>query len=600
VAILSLLSSTAADLLAAAQASTRLHRLARDQAVTRRLAFRGSTRVTMEGLKRYLRPPLSVHHLSLSSLHWLPPSLLTATISRLTSLTHLNIADLRITPGHLTTLLSSLPLTHLAFTWSWSEAKVGNRWGKVAAHLARLQEVKVHLATSAEARCPLDHLTHLLALATNLTSLAVFTPTLPSNATTNTARYNVTTDFRQMELSKLHSLVLVLANRTYPELVTRQFEDLVTSATSPADLAVYWTSRGHKAPHKVPVGHLRDVDTVAKMPSLGDIRKASFASPSLLPTSSELAGVKLEGLDIKQTWVTNAGCPTFPALPWLDWSHLRELRVPVGLVVDCLDQGATSTGPTTTKGKRVSHTSTEPTFSPAKLHQIAVSAPRLRCLALIGQQTALDAALIAVPSFSYLTSLRVTSTSSTTFPTIFATCTHLEELTIKYIHHPSLQKVVASLCSGLPEAKQLRVVRVQASHVTYFLGRLVEALASCPMLEQVVVVDDFSSMDTTQPFPQAAVGGLVRALPSLSYLHFCSSSLTNLAIKQMKVVLRRESREGRRALVWGLHRPITTCHLFNLADIAHLPAACLESLTTLTTTASTRLVDYSYQELFAI
>ena len=180
---------------------------------------------------RYLRPPLSVHHLSLSSLHWLPPSLLTATISRLTSLTHLNIADLRITPGHLTTLLSSLPLTHLAFTWSWSEAKVGNRWGKVAAHLARLQEVKVHLATSAEARCPLDHLTHLLALATNLTRLAVFTPTIPSNATTNTARYNVTTNFRPMVLSKLRSLVLVLANRTYPVLVVRQFLDLVTSAT---------------------------------------------------------------------------------------------------------------------------------------------------------------------------------------------------------------------------------------------------------------------------------------------------------------------------------------------------------------------------------
>jgi len=598
VAILSLLSSTAADLLAAAQASTRLHRLARDQAVTRRLAFRGSTRVTMEGLKRYLRPPLSVHHLSLSSLHWLPPSLLTATISRLTSLTHLNIADLRITPGHLTTLLSSLPLTHLAFTWSWSEAKVGNRWGKVAAHLARLQEVKVHLATSAEARCPLDHLTHLLALATNLTRLAVFTPTIPSNATTNTARYNVTTNFRPMVLSKLRSLVLVLANRTYPVLVVRQFLDLVTSATTPADLAEYWTSRGHRAPHKVLVDHPKDTDALAKMPNLEDVRNASFANPTLFPTGSQMAGVKLEGLDIRITLTSFAKCPTFPALPWLDWSCLTELRVPVDMVVDCLELGATSSGPTTTKGTRVSHTSTDLTFTSSKLQQIAVSAPRLRRLALDGQHSEMDAAMDAVPSFTYLTNLRVSSTSSTTFPTIFATCTHLEELTIASIHHPSLQRVVASLCSGLPEAKKLRVVRVQASHVACFLGRLVEALASCPRLEQVVVVDTSCSPDT-QPFPQAVVGELMKALPYLFYLHLCSSSLTNLAIKHMNVVLRRERREGRRTLVWSLHRP-TANRLFNLADIAHLPAACLESLTTLTTTASTRLVDYSYQELFAI
>ena len=535
-----------------------------------------------------------VHHLSLSSLHWLPPALLTATISRLTSLTHLNIADLRITPGHLTTLLSSLPLTHLAFTWSWSEAKVGNRWENVATHLARLQEVKVHLAVSTEARCPLDHLTHLLALATNLTSLAVFTPTLD-----NIARYNVTTNFRPLVLSKLQSLVLVLANRTYPELVVRQFEDLVTSATTPAALAVYWSSRGHRAPHKVLISHPIDQAALAKKPKLGDVKKASFY---YVPSGSELAGLKLEGLDLGFQW----GCTgPFPALPWLDWSHLRELWVPVGSVVDRVPPGGqnvTSSGSPSTKGKRVSHTSSEPTYSPAKLLQIAASAPLLRRLHLVCRmdQPIMDAALLAVPSFTCLTSLRVNQPNSTIFLTILARCSHLEELTIgdsfADILPSSLQKVVASLCSGLSQAKQLRVVRVKASLGTLNLGRLLGALASCPRLEQVVVVDPSSPLDT-QPFPQAAVGALVKALPSLSYLHICSYSLTNLAIKQMKVVLRRERREGRRVLVWGLHRPTKT-YLFDLADIAHLPAACLESLTTLIT--SRRLVDYSYQELFAV
>ena len=562
-----------------------------------------------------------VHHLSLSSLHWLPPALLTATISRLTSLTHLNIADLRITPGHLTTLLSSLPLTHLAFTWSWSEAKVGNRWENVATHLARLQEVKVHLAVSTEARCPLDHLTHLLALATNLTSLAVFTPTLHSKATDNIARYNVTTNFRPLVLSKLQSLVLVLANRTYPELVVRQFEDLVTSATTPAALAVYWSSRGYRAPHKVihpeiihhtrsggsSSHHPNDQAAQAKEPKLEDVRKASFYS---LPSGSELAGLKLEGLDLSFLGGRRGegrGCPpTFPALPWLDWSHLRELWVPGGSVVDRVPPGGqnvTSSGSPSTKGKRVSHTSSKPTYSPAKLLQIAASAPLLRRLHLVWStldQPIMDAALLAVPSFTCLTSLTVNQPNSTIFLTILAKCSHLEELTIgdsfDDILPSSLQKVVASLCSGLSQAKQLRVVRVKATLGTLNLGRLLGALASCPRLEQVVVVDPSSPLDT-QPFPQAAVGALVKALPSLSYLHICSYSLTNLAIKQMKVVLRRERREGRRVLVWGLHRP-TKSYLYDLADIAHLPAACLESLTTLIT--SRRLVDYSYQELFAV
>ena len=478
---------------------------------------------------------------------------------------------------------------------------MGNRWENVATHLARLQEVKVHLAVSTEARCPLDHLTHLLALATNLTSLAVFTPTLD-----NIARYNVTTNFRPLVLSKLQSLVLVLDNSTYPELVVRQFEDLVTSATTPAALAVYWSSRGHRAPHKVLISHPNDL---AKKPKLGDVRKASFYS---LPSGSELAGLKLEGLDLSFLEGRPGefrGCPpTFPALPWLDWSHLRELWVPGGLVVDRVPPGAqnvTSSGSPSTRGKRVSHTSSKPTYSPAKLLQIAASAPLLRRLHLVwsrSPQPIVDAALLAVPSFTCLTSLRVNQPNSTIFLTILAKCSHLEELTIgddddDDILPSSLQKVVASLCSGLSQAKQLRVVRVKATLGTLNLGRLLGALASCPRLEQVVVVDPSSPLDT-QPFPQAAVGALVKALPSLSYLHICSYSLTNLAIKQMKVVLRRERREGRRVLVWGLHRP-TKSYLYDLADIAHLPAACLESLNTLITRRR-RLVDYSYQELFAV
>ena len=117
--ILSYLSHTAGNLLSLSLCCSRLQRLCHDRRVVEELNLGGDARVTEAGLKRFLKKSLPVQKISLFSSYWLNPTQVCNTLAGLSTITSLNLVELRLSSSNISLIINSLPnLINLSLTFS--------------------------------------------------------------------------------------------------------------------------------------------------------------------------------------------------------------------------------------------------------------------------------------------------------------------------------------------------------------------------------------------------------------------------------------------------------------------------------------------------
>ena len=412
--ILSYLSCTAGNLLSLSRCHSRLQRLCHDRRVVDELNLGGDPRVTEAELKRFLKKNLPVQKISLSSSYWLNPTQVCTTLTGLSTITSLNLVELRLSSSNISHIINSLPnLISLSLTFSTKTISrvvlnLETESGRAeAAGWARLESLSVALIPSPDDPSTLYTLTHLLATTINLTSLKIYTSSLLEEVSVNSARFNVRSDFKRVCLEKLDSLVLVLHDATLPYLLVRELLlCLVLPNCNRNTMSLYWVSLAPQFrdlnPNPLFPKHVHNIsrDKAVYNQALtftggfgtreqADLKEISFVINSRIDDVATVQhyvedATALQVLEIQgQKLEENAAqdCPTSSAWlsqPSLNLSHLTKLLVPPCMLVDKI--GVCENNP---RGQRLAHSKTSQySFSANNLKQLAKTAPLLTHLDL--------------------------------------------------------------------------------------------------------------------------------------------------------------------------------------------------------------------------
>ena len=405
--IFSYLSHTAGNLLSLSRCCSRLQRLCHDRRVVQELNLGGDPRVTEAGLKRFLKKSLPVQKISLSSSYWLNPTQVCNTLAGLSTITCLNLVELRLSSSNISLIINSLPnLINLSLTFSTKTISkvvlnLESENGRAeAAAWARLESLSVALTPSPDDPTTLYTLTHLLATTSNLTSLKIYTSSLLEEVSVNLARFNVRSDFKRVRLEKLDSLVLVLHDATLPYLLVRELLlCLVLPNCNRDKMSLYWVSLAPQFrdlnPNPLFPKHFHNVSkdkavynqalTLSGGTSkMADLKEISFVISSRIDDVSTVQhyaqdATALQVLEIQgQKLEENSAqdCPTRSAWlsePSLNLSHLTKLSVPPCMLLHKLE--VCENNPS---GHRLANSKTSNnSFSAKNLKQLAKTAPLL-------------------------------------------------------------------------------------------------------------------------------------------------------------------------------------------------------------------------------
>ena len=410
VQIVSYLSLSAGNLLSLSRCNLRLQRLCHDRRVVNELNLGGDPRVTETELKRFLKKGLPVQKMSLSSLYWLNPTQVCNTLANVSTITSLNLAELRLSSSNISLIINSLPnLVNLSLTFSTKTISkvvfnLESEAGKPeAAAWSRLESLSLALTPSPDDPSTLFTLTHLLATTTNLTSLKIYTSSLLEEVSVNSARFNVRSDFKRVRLEKLDSLVLVLHDSTLPYLLVRELLlCLVLPNCNRNEMSLYWVSLAPEFrdlnPNPLFPKHFHNVSRDKAVYNQALTFSGGFGASDDLKEISFVINSRIDDVSTVQHYVQDAkavqvleiqgqklgenvaeDCPTRSAwlsAPSLNLSHLTKLSVPPCMLVD--KQAACENNPS---GPRLTHSkASQNTFSAKNLKQLAKTAPLLTYL----------------------------------------------------------------------------------------------------------------------------------------------------------------------------------------------------------------------------